>query len=94
MCLVLLGVVQLAVIVRDQLAVGLAAREAARAAAVAAEPGATAVDLPGIELRISHSADTVTVTASYVDPTDVPLIGLLLPDVRVEATASMHLEPP
>ena len=40
--LFLLGIVQLVVIVRDDLAVQLAAREGARAAAVAESPGAAA----------------------------------------------------
>ena len=96
----LLGIVQLVVIVRDQLAVQLAAREAARAAAVAAEPGAAdsaaerAVALRPLIVGIRSTSETVTVTVSHVTPTDVPLIGLLLPDVTVTAAATMALEPP
>ena len=99
-CLVLLGIVQLAVVVRDHLAVQLAAREAARAAAVAASPatgaaaGQAAVRLTPVDVRIAVADDTVSATAVYVERTDVPLIGLLLPDVRVTATATMQLEPP
>ena len=100
-CIVLLGVVQLAVIVRDQLAVQLAAREAARAAAVTTDgasaggaAGRGAVQLVPLDVGIAVRADTVTATVVYVDPTDVPLIGLVLPDVRVTATATMKLEPP
>ena len=96
----LLGIVQLVVIVRDQLAVQLAAREAARAAAVAAPSAAAqgaadrAVTLRPLAVAISSSVDTVTVTVSHVTPTDVPLIGALLPDVTVTATATMAMEPP
>jgi Flp pilus assembly protein TadG len=97
----LLGIVQLVVIVRDQLAVQLAAREAARAAAVAApsaaaaEAGAAqAISLRPLHVAASSSASAVTVTVSHVTPTDVPLIGALLPDVTVTATATMALEPP
>jgi Flp pilus assembly protein TadG len=96
----LLGIVQLVVIVRDQLAVQLAAREAARAAAVAtpvaAAQGAAdrAVTLRPLAVAISSSVDTVTVTVSHVTPTEVPLIGALLPDVTVTATATMAMEPP
>ena len=97
----LLGIVQLVVIVRDQLAVQLAAREAARAAAVAAPSGASAEGAAGraIALRPLIVAtrieiDTVSVTVSHVTRTEVPMIGALLPDVTVSATATMALEPP
>jgi len=97
---VLLGVVQLTVVVRDQLAVQLAAREAARAAAVSADGGTgiaaaqRAVALRPLDVRIERSASGVSATASFVDHTDVPLIGALLPDVRVSSTATMQWEPP
>ncbi len=101
LCLVLLGVVQVAVVVRDQLAVQLAAREAARAAAVAADSSSSgtaaaqaAVRLSPIAVRISRSTDSVTATVEYVEHTDVPLIGLLVPDVEISSTATMQLEPP
>ena len=97
----LLGIVQLVVIVRDQLAVQLAAREAARAAAVAATSAGAAesaaeraVTLRPLAVAISSSSDTVTVVVSHVTPTDVPLIGALLPDITVTAEATMALEPP
>ena len=97
----LLGIVQLVVIVRDQLAVELAAREAARAAAVAAQSAAAAegaadraVTLRPLEVATSSSDGTVTVTVSHVTVTDVPLIGALLPDITITATATMALEPP
>ena len=97
----LLGIVQLVVIVRDQLAVQLAAREAARAAAVAASSAGSAegaaeraVTLRPLTVGINSSGDTITVTVSHVTPTDVPLIGVLLPDITVTAAATMALEPP
>jgi Flp pilus assembly protein TadG len=97
----LLGIVQLVVVVRDQLAVELAAREAARAAAVA-EPSAAAADgaasravtLRPLDVVTSSTADTVTATVSHLTHTDVPLIGALLPDITVRASATMALEPP
>lgn len=101
LCIFLLGIVQLVVIVRDQLAVQLAAREAARAAAVAASPGSAAeaaagqaVALRPLNLAIASSSVTITVTVTHLTPTDVPLIGALLPDITVTATAAMALEPP
>ncbi len=97
----LLGIVQLVVIVRDQLAVQLAAREAARAAAVAepsaasAEAAATqAISLRPLAVAARSSATAVTITVSHVTRTDVPLIGALLPDITVTAAATMALEPP
>lgn len=97
----LLGIVQLVVIVRDQLAVQLAAREAARAAAVALPAGGAAqgaadraVTLRPLIVATRVAIDTVTITVSHVTRTDVPLIGALLPDVTVSATATMALEPP
>ena len=99
-CLVLLGVVQLTVVVRDQLAVQLAAREAARAAAVSTDNGTgiaaaqRAVALRPLDVRVARSGSAVSATASFVDHTDVPLIGALLPDVRVSSTATMQWEPP
>lgn len=101
LCLLVLAVVQVGVVVRDRLAVQLAAREAARAAVVAADPVAAgtpaaqrAVQLRPLQVRVEASGDTVTVTVTYLEPTDVPLIGALLPDVEVSATVTMAVEPP
>ncbi len=99
-CLLLFGIVQVAVLSRDQLAVQLAAREAARAAAASPDPGAAsvaahrAVALRPLSVEISESDGTVTATVSYTDHTDVPLIGALLPDVVLTATVTMAVEPP
>lgn len=101
LCLLVLAVVQVGVVVRDRLAVQLAAREAARAAVVAADPAAVgtpaaqrAVQLRPLQVRVEAGGDTVTVTVTYIEPTDVPLIGALLPDVEVSATVTMAVEPP
>lgn len=97
----LLGIVQLVVIVRDQLAVQLAAREGARAAAVTDAPGssaeaaaARAITLRPLDVATRSLAGAVTVTVSHVTRTDVPMIGALLPDITVRAEATMALEPP
>ena len=100
LCLLLLGIVQLAVVVRDQLRVIDLARVAARAASVAADPSAAAAGTAGRdpprELRMATEVDgeTVTVTVSAVNATDVPLIGALLPDITLTARSTMPLEPP
>ena len=96
----MLALAQLGLAMRNEIVVELAAREGARAASVAADPGpaaaaavAHAVDLP-IDVRTSTSARTVTVTVSYTDPTDVPLIGRALGAITHRASATMQLEPP
>jgi Flp pilus assembly protein TadG len=97
----LLAIVQLVVIVGDQLAVQLAAREAVRASAVAASSDSSAqtaatraVALRPLVVTTQLSPDTVTVTVTHLVHTDVPLIGALLPDITVTAEATMALEPP
>jgi Flp pilus assembly protein TadG len=99
-CLLLFGIVQVAVIGRDQLAVQLAAREAARAAAVSTDPEAgttaarRAVTLQPLLVAIIDNGATVTATVRFTDHTDVPLIGALLPDIVLSATVTMAVEPP
>ena len=95
-----LALVQLAVIVSDVLTVQLAAREAARAAAVAnaavgagSAAGQRALHGDGT-ISVRAGPATVSATAARVNHTDVPLIGALLPDVVIEATVSMAVEPP
>ena len=96
-----LAVVQVALIARDQVVIELAAREAARAASVSADPHGAALSaaraatsLHPLQVSVDTSARTVTVTVSYVNTTDAPLIGNALGDVTLTATATMHLEPP
>jgi len=100
-CLLLTGFIQVAVVVRDQLAVQAAAREAARAAAVAADAAAAAqsaasgsIVLTPLEVSLRETGRIVTATVRYVNHTDVPLIGPFIPDVTLSADASMTVEPP
>ena len=104
--LVLLGVVQVAVVVRNELLVQHAAREAARAASVSAAPGAAAsraatslasTGLDALDVRVSSGAGAggvVRVVVTARTRTEVPLIGGLLGDVAHNASAVMALEPP
>jgi hypothetical protein len=97
--LLLLAVVQVGLVVRDQVLTVHAAREAARAAAVDSDPGrarAAALagsGLPGgrlvVELRRGTSAE---VTVRYRSATDLPLVGPLLPDIVLRAKATMRSE--
>ena len=97
----LLGMLQVALVGRDQLAIELAAREAARAAAVSADPAAAArlaadrvTALRPLAVAVSVGGDTVTVTVSHPSATDVAMIGRLIDDVTLRASATMALEPP
>ena len=95
-----LGLVVVGTAVRNELAVELAAREGARAAAVSGTPTIAAahaanraVDLP-IEVTTTSDGSTVTVTVTYVDPVDVAIVGSLIGPVTHVASATMTLEPP
>jgi Flp pilus assembly protein TadG len=95
-----LGLVLVGTAVRNELAVELAAREGARAAAVSATPvvAATAAarratSLP-IDVTTTSDASTITVTVTYVDPVDVAIIGSVIGPVAHTASATMALEPP
>ena len=99
LCVLALGVVQLAMVMRDQIAAIEIARMAARAAAVATDPmsaAATAAAAARSDASVSTSivGSTVTVEVSIVNSTDVPLIGAWLPAVELRSDASMLLEPP
>jgi len=100
--IVLLAAVQVLLIGRDQLAVVHAAREGARAAAVAADVAgegtqaaraASGLDDDRLAVSVHGGADRVTVVVRYRAPTDVPLIGALVGDVVVTGTATMRTEP-
>ena len=95
-----LGLVVVGTAVRNELAVELAAREGARAAAVSDTPAVAAalaanrsVDLP-IEVATTSDGSTVTVTVTYIDPVDVAIVGSLIGPVTHVGSATMMLEPP
>jgi len=102
--LLVLFVVQGGLIVRDQLLVSHAAREAARAAAVTDE------DRGGAALRAARGAGgldpgrlsgtvsvvdggaSVRASISYRSSTDLAFIGALVPDLDLDATVVMRIE--
>jgi Flp pilus assembly protein TadG len=97
----LLGMLQVALVGRDQLALELAASEAARAAAVSADPSTAAraavqrvTALTPVTVDVTVHGDAVTVTLRHRSATDVPLAGRLVGDVELRAQATMALEPP
>jgi hypothetical protein len=100
LALVVLAVLQVGVVARNRLAVELAAREGARAAASSPSVGAArsaaerAISLRPIDLAVVDDGHTVTVTVRYVDHTEAPIVGAAMPDVVLQATVSMAVEPP
>ncbi len=105
----LLVVVQVTLVARDQIMVVHAAREAARHAAVGASPAdvreaaarAAGVKVQSITAEVSApggagpagSGETVVVQVRFRSLTDVALVGPLLPDPVLWAKAAMRLEP-
>jgi len=97
--LLLLAVVQVGLVVRDQVLTVHAAREAARAAAVDPDPrAARAAALAGaslesrrVSVRVTRTGQSVAVV-TYRAPTDLPLVGPLMPDVLLRAKATMRTE--
>jgi Flp pilus assembly protein TadG len=98
-----LAVVQVGLVVRDQVLVVHAAREAARRAAVDPAPTAAleaarqAADLAPDRLTVVTSGragpgSRVVVQVRYRSPTDVPLAGSLVGDVTLNARATMRVE--
>jgi hypothetical protein len=101
--LLLLAVVQVGLLVRAEVLVTHAAREAARSAAVDPDPQAairaaalaTTLDAHRMTVRVDGRkgpGSRVKVDITYTAPTDVPLIGGLIGDVTLHASATMRVE--
>jgi Flp pilus assembly protein TadG len=98
--LLALGLLQVGVVVRDHLALGLAAREGARAAAVSADAASAAraaVDavLPAGTASVSTSTGDTMVTVEVRSTVSValPVVGVLIAGRELSATATMALDP-
>jgi len=94
---------QVALVVRDQVLVVHAAREAGRAAAVDADPGAArqaalaSGPLDGARLDVDvagrgEAGSRVRVTVRYRSATDLPLVGSMVGDVDLSGTATLRVE--
>lgn len=101
--MLLLLLVQVGVIVRDQILVVHAAREAAREAAVEPAPGAarsaalagSGLDPGCLEVEVTDRGppgSRVRVTATYRAPTLVPILGAAIKDIQLRASATMRVE--
>lgn len=90
---------QVALVARDEVLVTHAARAAVREASVTSD-AARVVDagrrsLAGAVVRVVRRGavgDAVEVDVSYVSATDLPLVGMLLPDLTLHAHAVMRVE--
>ena len=100
--MMLLAVMQVGTVVRSRVMLTHAAREGARVAAVGGSEGevrTAAVESSGLDparllVDVERSGGIVIVSLSYSEPTDVALIGPLLDDVDMTATAQMRRETP
>jgi Flp pilus assembly protein TadG len=102
--LVVLFVVQAGLVVRDQVLVSHAAREAARAAAVsdsdrpsaatmaARQAGNLDADRVSATTTMADGDASVRVLISYRSITGIPIIGSLVPDIDLESTVVMRVE--
>ena len=102
LALLLLIVIQAALVVRDQILVVHAAREAARAAAVDPSSGAArraalaaaSLDSDRLVVRVEGhgTGKQVDVSVSYRSVTFAPMLRAVVPDLLLEAHASMRRE--
>lgn len=99
--IVMLFGVQIALVIRDQIATIAAAREAARAVVVAdgktgvadaAVARTAALNQSRRSVKVSINGGLVTAIVTYRSPTDLPLVGIFIPDITVHSSATMALE--
>ncbi len=99
----LLAVLQVGLLARDVVLVTHASREGARAAATDADPGAarsaavasSGLDPERLTVRVSgrgEAGSRVQVEVTYRAPTAVPIVGSLVADRTIRATATMRVE--
>lgn len=92
-------VLQIGLVMRDQIALIHGCGAAARAASISPDPDTTAADVVGGIAAISTAtvatgtADgLITVTAKLTSITDLPIIGFLVPDVDLTASATYEIQ--
>jgi hypothetical protein len=98
-----LVLLQVALVVRDQVLLTHAAREAAREAAVSAEPATVRqaavagarLDPDRLDVEVrgrGRPGSRVTVVLRYRSPTALPLVGAVVGDVHLSSIAAMRVE--
>lgn len=95
----LFAVLQTALVVRDYVAVVHAAREAVRAASVDRDAGAPGDAARRVlrDARVEVGSrpavgEPIRIEVTYTSHTDLPMVGLLFPDLDLRATAVMRTE--
>ena len=90
------AILQVGLVIRDYVAVVHAAREAARAASVDADPAAAAHRvLPGAGVHVGPRpavGDPIRVEVDFRSVTDLPLVGALFPDPLLHHVSTMRVE--
>lgn len=107
LALLLMGIIQVGLTVREQLHLEYTVREAARAAARSSDPESAATEIstqmlrrapPEISIKIlpgpHHGAEMIRVQITITAQSYVPMIGAVFADRRLQATATMAREPP
>ena len=98
-----LSVVQVGSVANDQLALGHAARTAARAVSlgdvtdqsaseIARNIVASEITLADVTVNVDLNGSLARVTLRYTRPVTIPIIGSLMPAITLRATASMPRE--
>lgn len=98
--MLLLALVQAALVARDAVLVVHAAREAARAAAVDPRPAsawagavaATGLEPARMEVELHRAGARARVRVRYTVPTDVPLVGALVPEMELQSGVTIRVE--
>ncbi|HEV7524046.1 MAG TPA: TadE family protein [Acidimicrobiia bacterium] len=92
---------QVALVARDEILVTHAARDAARTASLVHDPAqvvaAARRTLPGADVEIVHRGrvgEPVEVAISFVSHTNLPLVGVFLPDLTLHGRSVMTVEHP
>lgn len=95
------ALIQCGLVVANQLAVWTVARSAARAAAISPDPqlgaeraASRASTLQPLQVVLTTDDNVISAHVVYVDRTDLPFIGLLFPNITLEATVAMQREIP
>ena len=98
-----LSVIQVGSVANDQLALGHAARTAARAISlgdvteqnageIVRNIVATEITLADVTVNVDLNKSLARVTLRYTRPVKIPIIGSLMPAITLKATASMPRE--
>ena len=98
LAVVILGSLQITVILVRRVELVHVVRDAARAASVAADSQGAAErsvagsSLPDVQVDVRDVGTHLAVTGRLLVPTDVPLIGELLPDLTLDETLTIAID--